>query len=83
MEVEIKVSVNRLLAAIAAGDGAVIAAEMKRLDDWAALGRDQLHPQLVHFLERRSYAKAQQFLGGASDIPLGVCGGRAGAAGRA
>ena len=36
-----------------------------------------LHPQLLHFLERRSYAKAAMFLGGAEDIPVGVCGGRA------
>jgi hypothetical protein len=41
-------------------------------------GREVLHPQLVHFLENRSYAKALMFLGGASDIPVGVCGGRAG-----
>ena len=38
----------------------------------------QLHPQLVHFLENRSYAKAHLFLGGESDIPVGICGGRHG-----
>ncbi|MFM9090865.1 MAG: hypothetical protein ACKOUK_03880 [Verrucomicrobiota bacterium] len=40
--------------------------------------RAGLHPQLVHFLEQRSYAKALLFLGGAEDIPVGRCGGRAG-----
>jgi hypothetical protein len=38
----------------------------------------ELHPQLVHFLENRSYAKAVMFLGGQTDIPVGACGGRAG-----
>jgi hypothetical protein len=39
-------------------------------------GRQDLHPQLVHFLEKRSYPKALLFLGGESDIPAGSCGGR-------
>lgn len=37
----------------------------------------QLHPQLVHFLGNRSYAKALMYLGGESDIPVGICGGNA------
>jgi len=44
--------------------------------------RAELHPQLAHFLEQRSYAKALLFLGGAEDIPVGRCGGRAGREGR-
>lgn len=78
MEVQIKDSLNSLLAAIKAADGRVIAAEMARLDDYLGGGRATLHPQLVHFLENRSYAKALQFLGGEQNIPVGVCGGRAG-----
>jgi len=46
------------------------------LDDFVGRGRVGLHPQLVHFLERRSYAKALMFLGGETDIPAGACGGR-------
>jgi hypothetical protein len=46
---------------------------MARLDDWAAKAGRDLHPQLAHFLERRSYAKALAFLGGAEDIPAGAC----------
>jgi hypothetical protein len=76
MEAQIKESLNRLLAAITASDGKVIAGEMARLDELLARGRAGLHPQLAHFLERRSYAKAQQFLGGDADIPAGACGGR-------
>jgi hypothetical protein len=40
-------------------------------------GRPGLHPQLAHFLENRSYAKALMFLGGDTDIPVGICGGKA------
>jgi hypothetical protein len=66
------------MAGITAANGAAIAAELARLDELLAQGRSTLHPQLVHFLEGRSYAKAVQFLGGASEIPVGQCGGRAG-----
>ncbi len=78
METKIKASLEALLAGIAAGDGAIIATEMGHLDAFLAEGRGVLHPQLVHFLERRSYDKAVMFLGGESDIPVGACGGRAG-----
>lgn len=76
MEVQIKESLKSLLDAIKRGDGPRISAEMGRLDDLLAGGRRDLHPQLAHFLERRSYAKALQFLGGETDIPVGACGGR-------
>ncbi|MGC4073133.1 MAG: hypothetical protein QM760_11540 [Nibricoccus sp.] len=77
METQIKESLIALLAGIKNSDGAAIVRETARLDDFLAAGRETLHPQLVHFLERRSYAKAEMFLGGASDIPAGICGGRA------
>ena len=78
MEKQIKDALDALLAAIKAADGQTIAAEMVKLDDYLARGRAGLHPQLVHFLENRSYAKALMFLGGNLDIPVGICGGRAG-----
>lgn len=77
MELEIKAALIALLDAIKNSNAKVIATEMARLDDFAARGRMTLHPQLLHFLERRSYAKAAMFLGGAEDIPVGSCGGRA------
>lgn len=79
METQIKESLTSLLAGIKASDGQVIAEEMVKLDDFVARGgaSGELHPQLVHFLENRSYAKALMFLGGESNIPVGVCGGRA------
>ena len=78
MESEIKVSLISLLDAIKRSDGQVVAQEMARLDSLLEQGRLALHPQLVHFMENRSYAKALMFLGGESDIPVDVCGGRAG-----
>jgi hypothetical protein len=77
METQIKESLIALLAGIKAADGATVAREMARLDGFLEAGRGELHPQLVHFLEKRSYAKAEMFLGGANDIPAGICGGRA------
>jgi hypothetical protein len=76
MEPQIKASLISLLAGIKSSDGQVIAEEMARLDDFLERGRAGLHPQLAHFLERRSYAKALMFLGGETDIPVGACGGR-------
>ena len=78
METEIKASLTALLAAIKRADGQVVATEMATLDDFLERGRTTLHPQLVHFLQNRSYAKAVMFLGGETDIPVGACGGRAG-----
>jgi hypothetical protein len=78
METQIKTSLTALLAAIKLNDNQAVTDEMTRLEDFLARGRAGLHPQLVHFLENRSYAKALMFLGGSSDIPVGVCGGRAG-----
>ena len=78
IETEIKASLTALLAGIKSSHDDVIAAEMVRLDDFLEVGRGVLHPQLVHCLEKRSYAKAVMFLGGESDIPVGICGGRAG-----
>jgi hypothetical protein len=77
METQIKENLISLLAGIKTADGQVIADAMARLDEALERGRAGLHPQLVHFLENRSYAKALMFLGGDTDIPVGACGGRA------
>lgn len=85
METLIKASLVALLDGIKATDGRVIVDEMAKLDGYLARGLSagELHPQLVHFLENRSYVKALMFLGGETDIPVGACGGRAGQTGRA
>lgn len=76
METQIKESLMLLLDGIKRSDGQVIAEQMAWLDSTLEQGQGALHPQLVHFLGRRSYAKALMFLGGESDIPVGACGGR-------
>jgi hypothetical protein len=77
MESQIKESLIALMEGIKRNDGPVIAREMAALDAFLERGKGGLHPQLVHFLERRSYPKALMFLGGESNIPVGSCGGRA------
>jgi hypothetical protein len=76
MEAAIKESLKSLLDSIKNSDSTGIGREMERLEGLLEAGRPALHPQLVHFLERRSYAKAHLFLGGETDIPAGACGGR-------
>jgi hypothetical protein len=76
METQIKKSLTSLLAGIKAGDNQTVTGEMEKLEALLERGRTTLHPQLIHFLQNRSYAKAVMFLGGETDIPVGACGGR-------
>ena len=76
MENQIRASLVSLLAGIQAAEGQVVADEMARLEEWVARGRAGLHPQLVHFLENRSYAKALKFLSSETNIPAATTGGR-------
>jgi hypothetical protein len=75
MENGIKEALVELLDGIRRADGDAIASRMALLDDYLVKGRSSLHPQLVHFLENRSYPKALMFLGGEHEIPAGACGG--------
>lgn len=77
METDIRTTLEALLDDIAHGRGEAVVPTMEKLDDYVQASRTQLHPQLVHFLMNRSYAKALIFLGGESNIPVGRCGGRA------
>jgi hypothetical protein len=76
METEIHDALLALSAGIAKGDGAAIAAQIARLDELLARHRGALHPQLAHFLERRSYPKALIWLGGETPA-AGTCAPRA------
>jgi hypothetical protein len=75
MEQEIKGWLIKLLDGIKAADGEIVAMATEWLDDLAWSRRSALHPQLVHFLQKRSYQKALLFLDGEPDIPAGICGG--------
>ena len=76
VETKIKSELIALLDGIKTADGQRIATGIGHIEKLLTDNRRELHPQLVHFLERRSYAKAAAFLGGESDIPSGACGGR-------
>jgi hypothetical protein len=78
MLAQLKDHLTLLIKAIKDGDGPGVIATMGQVEAVLEANRAGLHPQLVHFLEQRSYAKALLFLGGAEDIPVGRCGGRAG-----
>ena len=69
-------------SAVKRADGAGISSALGELERLLATHRAELHPQLVHFLEGRSYAKALLYLGGESEFakpasPPGGCGGGA------
>lgn len=73
MEPQIKEALIALLDGIKRADAQAIVSETARLDDIVQRGRLGLPPQLVHFLERRSYAKALQYLEGSTGVPSGNC----------
>ncbi|MBA4136702.1 MAG: hypothetical protein C0518_05235 [Opitutus sp.] len=79
-ESRVKTVLEAFDAAVKAGDGAGISTTLGELDGLLTTHRAELHPQLVHFLEGRSYAKALLWLGGRSEFakpasPPGGCGG--------
>lgn len=73
MEAQIKETLIQLLDGIKRSDAAAILAGLETLDSQLACGRPSLHPQLIHYLEGRSYAKALAWLGGESGIAAGSC----------
>ena len=70
---QIKATLIDLVAGMNSADTARMLRGMEQLDQLAAAHKAQLDPRLTHFLERRSYAKAIDFLDGASDVPVGTC----------
>lgn len=79
-EARVKDALQKFDAAAKAADGPGISATLAELEALLAAHRGELHPQLVHFLEGRSYAKALLWLGGRSEFakpasPPGGCGG--------
>ena len=80
-EPKIKAALIRFTVGIKNSDGPAISAALTEVESLLATHRGELHPQLVHFLEGRSYAKALTYLGGADALtakpasPPGGCGG--------
>jgi hypothetical protein len=87
-ETKIKDALIRFTNAIKSADGAAVSSALNDVEALCAAHRGELHPQLVHFLEGRSYAKALAWLGGEEGgpgaenafgrpgSPPGGCGGR-------
>jgi len=73
MEAQIKDTLIHLLDGIKRSDADAILAGLERLDHQLAQGRPEMHPQLVHYLEGRSYAKALAWLGGDPAVATGSC----------
>lgn len=73
MEAQIKDTLIQLLDGIKRSDANAILAGLETLDHQLAQGRPELHPQLIHYLEGRSYAKALAWLGGDPAVPTGSC----------
>jgi hypothetical protein len=76
VEPDLKAALVLLLDGIRRSEDAAVSTGIDRIEALVAGARADLHPQLLHFLERRSYAKALLFLGGETEIPVGACGGR-------
>lgn len=79
---QIKAALLHFQAAVQTSDGPALSAALAELESLLTAHRPGLHPQLVHFLEGRSYAKALAWLGAESDFskpssPPGGCGGHA------
>ena len=69
----IKASLIDLVDEMKAADTPKMLRGMEELDGLVVAHKADLDPRLAHFLERRSYAKALDFLGGAVDVPRGTC----------
>lgn len=80
-ETKIKAALIRFTGAIKNSDGAALSMALNEVESLLATHRAELHPQLRHFLEGRSYAKALAWLGAGDELaakpasPPGGCGG--------
>lgn len=81
-ETKIKAALIRFTGGIKNSDAAAVSASLNEVEALLAAHRAELHPQLIHFLDGRSYAKALAWLGGADELaarpasPPSGCGGR-------
>lgn len=67
-ESKIKAALIRFNDAIKNSDGAALSAALNEVESLLKAHRAELHPQLVHFLEGRSYAKALAWLGAGDEL---------------
>jgi hypothetical protein len=70
----LKETLSSLQQGIKSSDASAITGSLRTLDELVNSHRSELDPQLVHYLSRRSYEKAQMYLEGKDGIPKGICG---------
>lgn len=63
VDTKIKAALIRFSGAIKSADGAALSAALTEIETVLGAHREELHPQLRHYLEGRSYAKALAWLG--------------------
>ncbi len=64
MQNEIKATLVRLVERPREGSGDQLLTDIRALDSLLSENRSRLDARLVHFLERRSYAKALEYMHG-------------------
>lgn len=69
-ESKIKDALIRFNGAIKSSDGVALSAALAELDTLLEAHRGKIHPQLQHYLEGRSYAKAIAWLGAADGLSV-------------
>jgi hypothetical protein len=69
-EAKIKAALIRFNGAIKNSDGVALSAALNEVESLLKAHRSELSPQLVHFLEGRSYAKALAWLGAADELAV-------------
>ena len=80
-EAKIKAALIRFTGGIKNSDAGAISTALKEVEALLSTHRSELHPQLIHFLDGRSYAKALAWLGAGDELavkpasPPGGCGG--------
>ncbi len=70
MQAKIKEALIRFNDAIKKSDASALSASLNDVETLLQAHRTELHPQLVHFLDGRSYAKALAWLGAGDELPL-------------
>jgi hypothetical protein len=75
-EQQLKDALEALKVSIDQGDAPRISQSLETIERVYSENRSSLHPELKHYMMKRSYMKALMFLNQESDIPKGRCKGR-------
>jgi len=68
---ELHAALMAATTAIKEANAGATSAALDRIENFLGSHRIELHPQLAHFLERRSYAKALAWLDGGNPVGRG------------